>query len=429
MERKCIYRNRLGMSSVIIVSATYSKSLTKEWVYSALNGLLKEEPLLCSNVFNSDSKEPVHRLLGEIDLSEIVLFEPEIKTIQELNDRLVPQVKLPYEDSSLPSWRVYIIGEDSKELVWVYDHSIADGSSGVLFHEKLLKFLNGSELYESNKIIAVKQVEMPLAIEDEVDMRPSWGYLLQNKFAQLKKALFGEERTWTGKPPAIPMASRTLFFELDPETSTKLVTYCRERRFTVTAVVYAALMKSIAKLWVSDPSVDHLVFTCPVNARRYIRGNDLEKSIGNFVYQWDLDFPMHCKDESVDSIASAFSDSLRAAMSEDPPSEMRYNKGMLDAIDVKQYLQDSYNYGRRPETAEISNLGAFEFDKTGKVTIDKLNFTQGVSTLGAYVTLNVVGVKHGTINGSFSVARDDAEFTNCIIIRDETIGLLKLLIN
>lgn len=416
------------MSSVIMVSAVYTTKLEKGWLYGALASLAEKEALLCTNVFDADTKKPYHRILDQIDLDKIVFYRPEIETFQELNDVLIPKVKLEYQDESIPLWRAYIIGKEQRELVWVYDHSIADGSSGVLFHQQLLECLNRDDLNLGQTIVKCKSSDIAPKMEDTMDIRPSWGYLFKYKYDGWKHMLSLDPKTWVGDPPAVPMSSQTKCFELTPAEARNLVQYCRKRKFTITSLLYAALIKKIAELWVENPeSYSHLVFTCPVNARRYIKVQPMENRIGNYVFQYYEDFPLTDRDMSIDNLAARYNENLKKAI--DDPTEIGQNVGMFNYKNIKQYLLDSCKTAHRGDTAEISNLGAFEFSSGKNTTIEKLNFTQGVSSVGAYVTMNVIGVKNGTINGSISVACDDENFTRSTQLTNELLNSIRSLIN
>lgn len=424
-ELYSVYRNRLGMSSVIIVSATYTRPLSKDWLYSSLAELIKNEPMLCTNVFDSDSSAPVHRVIEKVDLDKVVLYRPEIESIQQLNDELVPAVKLPYEDESMPLWRAYVIGKEQTELVWVYDHSIADGSSGVLFHKKLLACLNQDCAKLESNLVRCSSSPIAPRLEDVLDITPPWSFDFWSAIDKMKKRLVGRTK-WAGSGPVVPMASQSLFFEIEPSLATELLEYCRNKQITVTALLYAALMKSIVtRFEESFGSSNYLLFTCPVNARRYIEDKSMDDTIGNYVFQYYQDFPLEDKDLSVDTHAETLNSKLKKAIKDS--TDIRYSVGNFCRVDLKQSLQDSYNSGVRGDTAEISNLGAFEFEK-GKVGISGLNFTQGVSTPGAYVTMNVVSVKGGTINGSVSVARDDLSKSKCTAVNHEMLRILSSLV-
>lgn len=421
------------MSSVIMVSATYTTKIDKAWLYGALSELVSNETMLCTNVFEADSSAPYHRVLEQIDLDKIVFFRPDVKSFQEMNDILIPAVKLDYQDETMPLWRMYVIGKDAKELVWVYDHSIVDGSSGVLFHEKLLKCLNNKDnlnLSKTNNIAKCTNINIAPKFEDAIDIRPSWSFLARYKLNSWKSMLSLDNKAWVGTPVSVPMSSRTECFELEPDLSKKLIKYCRNGQFTLTALLYAVLNKTMAELWV-DPSenkYNHFVFTCPVNARRYIKSQPMHDRLGNYVFQYNEDFLLSDRDLPIETLATRFSKSLKEATDQDPPGDMRYNIGLFNYKDLKQYLLFEQEDKTRGDTGEISNLGAFEFEQGEYVGIEKLNFTQGVSSVGAYVTMNVVGVKYGTINGSLSVACDDDKHTRSTQLRDRMIEVIRSLV-
>lgn len=407
-----MHLNEMGMASVVFVSATYTKVLGKELLYEALRKLVDEEPMLRCNVFG---EETASRYFGrvDVDLNKVVFYRPDISTCQELSDLLIPTERYKYGDARIPLWRVYVIGKDRMELAWVYDHSISDGVSGVLFHQKLLSKLN-KEPSEKEP----EEIEMAPSIENAIDVKPSWGFSFQVVYSLLKKKLFGGgPKTWIGKPPAVPMESQTEIFEFEPEYAAQLLDYCRKRKITLTALLYATLLTILRNIIPEEDqkAYDDIGISCPVNARRYIPGFSTE--LGNYVFQFTHKAPL--KDtKTIEEEAKEFLPILKQATTD--PTEIKYIIGMLNYIDIPSHIQEAYKAQSRSGAMEISNLGSYDFSPKGdKIGISKLVFSQGVNSLTYYTTVSLIGIKNGSVSVSISVAKDDANHSICKTLRKQ----------
>ncbi|KAA8908438.1 hypothetical protein TRICI_004776 [Trichomonascus ciferrii] len=410
-ERSC-GENDMGMSSVIFVSATFTQVLDKERLHEALGKLVDEEPILRCNVFGVKDSSPYFGCI-DVDLDKVILYRPDITSCQELSDLLIPGEKYEYGDEHMPLWRAYVIGEDGKELAWVYDHCISDGTSGVLFHQKLLRIMNNGKV--SNK--KPDEAKIGPCLEDAIDIRPSWGFSLQFASSMLKKKLFGGPKTWTGPPPVIPMQSQSELFEFDSEFSAQLLAYCRRHQITLTSLLYGAFLQSLRHIIPDEDqqTYDDISFCCPVNARKY--NTALSDELGNYVFQFSHKAPLK-DNKTINEEAKEILPALKAALAD--PAEIKYVIGLLGYVNIRNYLNDEFKVQNRSGAMEISNLGSFDFSSNpDQINISKLMFTQGVNSLSCYTTLSLVGVKNGPICGSISVGRDDSNHSICKTLLNE----------
>lgn len=426
LERYSLYRNELNMSSVILVSAIYTESLDKSRLYNAMRELLVEEPMLCSRVSGLDEKEPffVRMLPDEIDIERAVHYRDDIDNAQQLSDLLIPSDKFKLSDTN-PLWKLYILGKEGKELAWVYDHTIADGKSGVFFHKKLLQKLRNATCSDRN---THPRISLAKSLENIINVKPTWGYTFKFGYDLIRKKLIGDPyKSWTGVPPKLPMESRSVIFEFEPQFASKILTYCRNKGFSLTGLLHAILFQSAKSIITDKESQEYgnYVFTCPVDARRY--KNSLKSEIGNYVFQYKWNTSL-ASTSSIESEAKACHDDLHRAV--ENRTDIGYIIGLLGYVNIKSFLQEEFESSDRTATAEISNLGSFDFESSdsSELSISKLNFVQGVNPLGAYITLNLVGIKNGTISGSVSVASDDEQATKCRLLRDDLIKHLQRLV-
>lgn len=441
LEMYSVRRNQLRLNSVVIVAAQYSQTLTKECLYRALAGLIGQEPFLTATVFGVDSDEVVLGQVDSIDFDKIVTFDDTCTSFEQLSDSLIPGTCLPYEDSSLPVWRLYVIGKDQKELAFAFDHVCFDGGSGPLFHTKLLDQLNqlnhvstdgpipsvltrgsdtgdeGNQGDEINKGDATTFPRMDFLqnIENLVDMKPPWTFMLK-VVGQMALQKWWPEKKWTGPPPASTMESSSTFTQLDANTVGVLLKLSKSNGVTLTSLLYAVFMRAIVDSGLVPESASNHKFdcACPVNARKYIsHPPGMATALGNYVFNYhDAQFTPNDKD--IVSTASKFNTNLRKALK--APTDIAYEIGLLGMVDVKSYVQGATKAAARGSTAEISNLGTYDFtpDSTNKWHISSLSFTQGSSAMGAPFMLNVVSVKQGPLTLGISTCTNKQDCTKLV---------------
>uniref|UniRef100_A0A060T5E4 ARAD1B03916p n=1 Tax=Blastobotrys adeninivorans TaxID=409370 RepID=A0A060T5E4_BLAAD len=434
LEMYSVRRNQLRLNSVVIVAAQYSQTLTKQCLYRALAGLIEREPFLTATVFGVDSDEVVLKQVDCIDLDKIVTFDDTCTSFEQLSDSLIPGTCLPYEDPSLPVWRLYVIGKDQKELAFAFDHVCFDGGSGPLFHTKLLDQLNHISTTDSPiPSVLTKDSDAGEAdatfpsmdflpnLEKLVDMRPPWSFMLK-VVGQMALQKWWPDKKWTGPPPVATMESASTFTQLDADTVGQLLKLSKSNGVTLTSLLYAVFMRAIVDSGLVPESASNHKFdcACPVNARKYIsHPPGMDTALGNYVFNFH-DSRFTPNDKDIFSIASKFNTNLRKALS--APTDIAYEIGLLGMINVKSYVHGATKAAARGSTAEISNLGTYDFftastensSSTKKWHISSLSFTQGSSAMGAPFMLNLVSVKKGPLTLGISTCTNKQDCTSLV---------------
>ena len=430
LEIYSIRRNQLRYSTVILVSATYTIPLTNEVLYPAVKRLINSEPLLAVNVFNCESESPVIRRLTSIDLNQVTFHHNNL-SLEDFSNKVLKNTALPYQDEKMPLWRLHVLNND-RELVFMFDHAVLDGNAGALFHKKLLTSLNEELGPVTSPIINMdKPVAVPKCLDQLLDIRPAYWYMFKIVLMILKNMIIAPN-SFGGPNPILPaenakqplLSTSSLYFSLDSAELEPLLKIARNNGITLTALFYAAFTKAIinAKL-VADKDIP-LHFSCPVNARKYVRNyKDIDNVLGNMVFQYSHAVTDYRR-ASLLALAKDFKSGLILTLNS---PTLKYNIGMLNKINVKKFLE---GLGNRPRhyIGEISNLGSIDLNEGSyKVKIERLSFTQPITVPGSAYILNIASLKNGPTSLSITAVQDD-DFVKCHALRSEFLNALNSLL-
>ncbi|CAN6671350.1 hypothetical protein TRVA0_044S00870 [Trichomonascus vanleenenianus] len=432
----------MKMSSVVFVAAQYTQEIPKEQLYAALKRLIAKEPFLRVNVFyqgGQATKNPLFRALTTVDLDRVVLYEP-TKTVEEVSDDILESLRLQYSTQD-PLWRLYIVG--GNEYMFVFDHSCFDGTSGMLFHRKLIHELNSTEeqpLKTTGGLLELSECdELPPTIESYNQTKPSWGLLARVVWNDMIRPLFGGSSDpyplYAGPDPAVPLSSKSVFLELSAQETQSVIGFAREHKLTVNSVLLGAMAQAVARTMPEATRGSHgLLVSCPVNARRFIGEDDL---VGNYVYQHEqsvtpadalrLSAPIE-GGHTVEYMQS-FDRSVRAAVS-DPTLKIAQIVGLLGVVDIANYFKGQLKKARKA-AFEVSNLGVFDsVSTTGStsarepVQVQKIILAQPVTALGAHYIASVATVRNGPMVICISAACDDPAKAKSQSLREELYGII-----
>lgn len=181
--------------------------------------------------------------------------------LEAIRDRLE---QLWADTKNRPPWKLLIVQNKSSspasdevvlDIVFATHHVLADGKSTTVFHTQLLQELNSSsgrppEL--ENHILTFDQPPVLAPTQEElIQFRIGWAFFL--------KTLWGEfGPAWLKPtPPAAPWRGKVITLEphklniqlmaIKPDTVTSLVSACRAHGATLTAIIHALVLTSLAR--------------------------------------------------------------------------------------------------------------------------------------------------------------------------------------
>jgi hypothetical protein len=340
---------------------------------------------------DEDTEMPYFARLPEIDLHRAIRcvkrsrkFDGESKD-QELDEILESELHKPFagQDRSLLFSRVAILRSSSSPADFVasfiYHHEIADGMSGIIFHDSFWSALNNnlpelsaSIVYSSNKSL-LPNIEM--VHDTDVD--------------NIRRPNIGMTALWSGKTIQAPVSGgkfRSLTF---PKSTTgAFVQRCRSNDATVTAAIEVLLAVSLFRIIPSRYTL--LRGSVAINARRFICDHITETSMGVFIdsvsESYDREDLVHFSWSDARESRSNILDYLDRSGMFLEVAKLKFVQGLKDRM---VGLLDK----KRETSFEISNLG--RVGKQNEATgcgwrRGRMMFSQSASAMGSAIGCTVV---------------------------------------
>ncbi|KAF9871393.1 hypothetical protein CkaCkLH20_11040 [Colletotrichum karsti] len=394
----------------------------------AVAQVVSEQPLMRVGIIDEDKQNTSYVHVPRIDLLEQTqLFGP--SQPDEVDATLGRH--LSYQHSQLwpdieqrPPWKIAVIpiasGKDAPaeiEVVYSFHHAVSDGTSGSIFHTRLLEALrnpvkdiqgfNGKLLELPNPPI------LPPPQNELINTRISWSFFL----ATLWDA-FGP--SWLkSKPAVVPWTSRQIDLSLSSHTSVrilrissliaaKLLTAARGHSLTLTSLLHALITASVSRRL---PATEASAFKpcSPVSLRRYLpAGAELhaKKDMLVLVTSADHSIPSSLVTKLRDSSGPDYESAIWevAACVKTSLEEKLATLPHDDAGAMLKYVGDYHEYfrekngGERGNSWELSNLGAIRGgEDDGNWKLVRAVFSQSASLLGPAFSANVAGVAGGEV--------------------------------
>ncbi|CAN6671360.1 hypothetical protein TRVA0_044S00892 [Trichomonascus vanleenenianus] len=473
LEKSFAISSEYRLATVVAVSAEYSCPLTKQNLFPALIQLIKEEPLLCSNIFVQKNKYTLVKIT-ETDLNDVVKFYPSIPFGEDyINTELFPDGRepLPHNEKRLPLWRIDVLG--NSELVWSFDHTIFDGQSAIIFHRKLLRvlreihktrrtsYISSSQEEDVSSIAKSGPLALPLPIEQQAKVSLPIKVFFKLFFDQMVRNMKGKNSPLKYKkhiiyaepPPLCPIRAKLVLLQLSAGQIRALKEKAGEYGVNLTAMFYSALTQAIMlqlpeEKLSAEPGLA-FVTDIPVNARPLTyRPNRTNNELGNlvFLHQYHHALPTYLNDKTgfKPQWAKDFEESLKDVKTKSP-SPASYPIAGLRMVNLKKFLTERL-MKRRKCMAEISNLGLASFNGEDPKPSDSpdvsssrspvadsdipeitnVTFVQDGSSFGAAVIMSVVGLERsGNVNVVITVSGDDEHSSMAKRIRDAFVSLLE----
>jgi hypothetical protein len=273
--------SHLNVQSNIIVAATYSDAsntpLEGPLLFQALRTVVEQHPALTIVMHEepSEKKKGNHRTwearLRAIDLSECVSFDDDYDTSSNGLQKLLEDAHnewLDVRDKTKPLWRLVVVNRT--HVLFVYSHFIADGVSGVNFHQSLLSALNhaseGSQVLALPSSLVVEIPSTPLPPKGMELLSEQFSYfmclasivhmlylsalrfLLPRKYWIFSDVALDSARPSVSKPfsDAERPVTKVHRMYLDPATLAACLQVCRKNNTTLTALLHVLISMTLA---------------------------------------------------------------------------------------------------------------------------------------------------------------------------------------
>lgn len=259
-----------------------------------------------------DSKKPYWLHLESLDLQNHITWVHATSTddydaLYSKISREQRETKFPNLETQ-PGWRLVVIKHETRrflEVVFSYLHAHADGMSGKIFHETLLRYLNAPEGPESpvlrGRSFKTNTRTKPLLPPQEKLGRWTRGLMWTAETAVKELRLLEfkpriTDATWA--PFLVPysgMHFRTL--TISNQVLGRVLAACRSHNTTLTGLMNALALVSLSRR-LSEKDAQAFQGVTPITTRQLLRASsknhdppyDPDKTMGNLVTVFSHDF-------------------------------------------------------------------------------------------------------------------------------------------
>lgn len=237
-------------------------------VEHALARLIIQLGVLRVGIIGEDSRKPCFVRVPSMDLDDFIEWKS-IKTSDqaEHDEEVLQSIKNRLEQlwpdvANRPPWKLLVVQDLSSspeeivlDIIFATHHALADGKSTAVFHNQLLYELNNAKgpppqlkkhilTFSDSPVIAPSQ-------EDLVPLTISWPYLIKTLWKELGPAWLKPKPSaapWTGKAVSPePQSLHLRLVSIEREIVDRLIVACREHRTTLSGIVHALVLASIAR--------------------------------------------------------------------------------------------------------------------------------------------------------------------------------------
>ncbi|RFN54949.1 hypothetical protein FIE12Z_796 [Fusarium flagelliforme] len=404
----------------------------EEKIEQAIAASIIQHPLFTAGRINEGKKKQYWVRLDTIDLNNHVRW----RNVSEdddyptaLNDAFLWQVNERYTHlESRPQWRITAVvpaTDDFVDVIFAWDHTVADGKSGRIFHDSLLENLNA----ESDSVtLEHGSFKVP-----DTDFTPALHQILKFQLSlNYAVSVLGKEFLTDKKAP--PQTARWAPIKLEPfETRLKSITVskdtlkpvldaCRQHDTTLTGLLHGLISVSMATRLSKEKAPAFSTGT-PICLRQFQQPGtskfDLKKTAINGVVYWPYVFKPdivttlrkqindakedHEMNKALEDTVWSISKSIREGLT----AKLKLGT-KNDSIALAKFITDWNAYlmdhsTKREHSWEVSNLGVMNGQSSKDVDkwmVEDATFTQSASVTGPALTFSVVSVKGEGLNVS-----------------------------
>ncbi|KAG5359201.1 hypothetical protein CJU90_3935 [Yarrowia sp. C11] len=369
-------RSILGSYSNVVVSATLNTPTTRQGLLYAAKTLLHKEPLLGVSVSGQE---------GSFKMTKLEHPKPETfvdtSLLTKQLEEVVTDIHYVRLDLSKQHWKLFLLSH-GKEVVFLYDHALLDGMSGLFVIERVVKVV----------------ISPPVSL--------------------LLKELF-KEYLYSRKPTSLPLQQLNWtgyhsIIDFSALQSRAFHSMCKSSGFSVGAGLYALLVCASSAVLhrkypdaVSGP-VRGLV---PLNARNYTPKQN-PKRLGMVVGESILSTVVPGPGEVLGEVPSrAFvkialefkstiaRDSQKTLFSGYP---FMHPVGLIPWVhSLQEYFKKHTDNHQRSSMLAMSNLTCSD------IPCEQLRFTQCTGGTSPFIQFSVVGLKGKGISVGLGVSEDE----------------------
>lgn len=430
-----------------------SKSPALEDVFErALALTILEHSFLQVALLDEDSKKPSWTRVASIDFRNHLVWQT-VNNSTTNHDELMAVLHDQHDkrfqnQDKQPLWRIVLLRDSANkfiDVVFAWNHAIADGMSGKIFHRTLLQKLDLQSSHECKIALEDRVLELSPRDPNVLALSPplaavvklpiSAKFVLSEACQGLRSALSGPRKSpyaadgWAPIRLDLPNKTRLRLVSVPNAALGSVLRRCREHGTTLTGLLHALALASFTERLSPDEAA---AFECatPFELRRFFHahpdypGLDPHQTMGNYVssheHRFDRDVvaglradyrgsgPERARDveQRVWAVSREYTDGLTRKLIGGLKNEQVGLMGFVP--DWREYFREQ---AKKPRSVswEVSNLGVMDGKAPGSDAaeqdawaIGEALFTQSPTVTGAALLISPISVKGGGLAVTFS---------------------------
>ncbi|KAH8168783.1 alcohol acetyltransferase domain-containing protein [Sarocladium implicatum] len=428
-------RHHLGIYHCVIVTARYEHKAPLDQnkphpIYNALITLIRRHAALRVGIADDHTNKPYYCHIPKVDLrNHVHSSRLKCTSLQDYEKKLADlqsrQHKDPFQKiASIPPWRLVIVTPEfegspqptHQDFMFAFHHSMIDGPSAKVFHEQLVAALNypscsfALEEQQTYELDFLAKPDLPPPREEVIPENLTKTYIAGVLWKAMGPAWLQPtpDPWWSGKKVdfALPFTTRMLPVDIPPDTLTALLKGCRAHSVTLTSLLHAMILASLARrldafaapAFKSQTPIDLRLLPLDGVAKAY------KDTLSNCVTASDEDHPALAvsafRSSGADLDSLIWSNAQRVGK---VLSDRRSSLPVNDPVMLFKFVSDMIKWYRekdgkqRGRTWELSNIGIvkgvpFESEDHQSWRITRVFFSNSAAVTGPAISVNVASV-------------------------------------
>ncbi|ETS74451.1 hypothetical protein PFICI_14317 [Pestalotiopsis fici W106-1] len=431
------------------LTAEKASSSLEDVFEQALALTILEHSMLQVGLINEDSKKPSFVRLDFLDFRNHVTWrtvDGASTTQDDLLSVLHEQHDKPFEKlDQQPLWRVVLLRDSANRsinVLFVWNHTMADGMSGKIFHQTLQEKLNllfSSELpvipLEDHKLKLPEASKVSPTLADLVNIQLSAKFMTSELWKDVRPSFLNTEAQYKPKWAPIkrqPNKTRLQLVSSDADGLRAILLKCKQNGTTLTVLLNVLALASFS-MRLQPEQAPAFESGTVIDMRRFMtslppnhQGLEPHRTMGNYLgyhqHKFTIELLAQVRAEcdraksssSNPEAANKLEQSLwRIARELTKGINAKMESGMKDDMmallkfvpDWRKYFDEAITKPRHI-SFELSNLGVLDGAPTTtdkqlveqeSWTIDQAIFTQSASVHGPAYIINPMSVKGGSL--------------------------------
>ncbi len=297
----------------------------------------------------------------------------------------------PFPWTSGPLVRVHILESNKNcDLIFIFSHIIADGTSAVIFINDLLHTIS---ILNSGKVISklTKLPELPYVtdlLKEDLEFKPSFLYFPEKLQMSIHKPAVLREDI---DIPHEKRITRIIPYTLEKSVEKKLLSHCRKEKTSFHGLICGALLQAIVEDIKSSSDIKkkgYLMIGCmsPVNIRHHFH-TSVDRNMGNFISN-AVHYQMVDENSSVWESARNVNESFQRELDFGKDIESLRNASSIMTLNLSTLEMINLISHSMPPVV-VTNMGRLNSDEQfGNLKLEELFFAASINPV-ARIALSI----------------------------------------